>query len=199
MWGGKLAEKRKPENNHPSIEVELAGIHQALSDLNERMEEQSEHLVATRELSILQNETLPFINYQFQRQLFDKWALTQSLHEVEKEVSLRYGSFQYAMRDLARETEKSKYLLKYVDTVLRHVRTIRDENILLKGNTAKLTKQLQAKEQIIKATEGVTQEIRRLIEKRKLPPDVIAELKKYMLELPSPVTPTPPPGEEELG
>ncbi len=183
-------EKKRKRENHPSVEVELAGIHKTLADLQGQLKEQTDHLVATRELTILQNETLPFISYQFKRQLFDTWALTQSLHEVEKEVSLRYGSFQNAMRDLARETEKSQYLLKYADTILRNVRTIKDENILLHGTTEKLTKQLEAKEQIIKAMAGVTQEIHRLISQRKLPPDVIVELKRLLPEIPRPVTPT---------
>jgi len=165
-----------------------------LDDISERLKEHEDHLIATRELSILQNETLPFINYQFKQQLFNTWALTQSLHEVEKEVALRYGSFQNAMRDLSREQEKAAYLAKYVDTMLRSYYEIRNENVALKQKIDELESQIKAKDMQIKAMKGIAQEIDRLISQRKLPPDIIAELQRILPEIPRP---RPPIKEEE--
>ncbi|RLI43669.1 hypothetical protein DRO59_00260 [Candidatus Bathyarchaeota archaeon] len=188
----------KTENPKPSaIMLELASVRKKLDDIYARLKEHEDHLIATRELSILQNETLPFINFQFKQQLFNTWALTQSLHEVEKEVALRYGSFQNAMRDLSREQEKAAYLAKYVDTMLRNYYEIRNENVMLKQKIDELKNQMEAKDMQIKAMKGITQEINRLITQRKLPPDIIAELQRILPEIPRPVT-RPIKEEEEI-
>jgi len=184
-----MEKPKKTENPKPSIMLELASMHKKLDDIYERLKEQEDHLIATRELSILQNETLPFINYQFKQQLFNTWALTQSLHEVEREVALRYGSFQNAMRDLSREQEKATYLAKYVDTMLRNYYEIRNENAMLKQKIDELKNQMEAKDMQIKAMKGIAQEINRLISQRKLPPDIIAELQRILPEIPRPHSP----------
>jgi len=189
--------KSDEKNENPksnAILLELASMRKKLDDISERLKEHEDHLIATRELSILQNETLPFINYQFKQQLFNTWALTQSLHEVEKEVALRYGSFQNAMRDLSREQEKAAYLAKYVDTMLRSYYEIRNENVTLKQKIDELESQMKAKDMQIKAMKGIAQEIDRLINQRKLPPDIIAELQRILPEIPRP---RPPIKEEE--
>jgi len=181
--------KETENDGKTSTEIELI-------DIRKRLEEFEEHLLATRETAVLQSETLPHLNHQFKRLLLEKFALRQSLLDIEKEVTLRHTSFEHAMRDRARSSENAGHMRKYMNAALLRYRSVADQNIILTEEKRKLEKELEAKGTIIQAVDTVIQEVNLLLERKQLAPDVLAELKRIVSELPRPMpTPTPP---EEL-
>lgn len=172
-----------------STEIELI-------DIRERLKEFEEHLLATRETAVMQSETLPHLNYQFKRLLVQKFALRQSLLDLEKEVTNRHTSFEHAMRDRARSGENARHLRKYMNAALLRYRSTADQNIILTEEKTKLEKELEAKDTIIKAVDTVIAEVNSLLESKQLAPDIIAELKRIVAELPGPVGVTKSPGDD---
>jgi len=178
----------RTENESENPKAPATSLENRLMELEQRYKEMEEFVVETRRASVMQSHSVPFLNYQFKRILADNFALTQSLADVEKEVALRYTSYEHAMRDRARLSEKERYSRKYLEFALQQYRATADENVLLKGQIERLKKELAAKDQIIKGTEGIIEAVRNLIQQKKLPPDVLAELKSILPEIPKPIS-----------
>lgn len=172
--------KEEKNNGASKIDLDILELKQAQKNLEE-------FIVETRRMAVLQSHSIDYLNYQFKRILADNFALTQSLTDVEKEVAQRYASYEMAMRERARLKETVEHQHRLLNLALQQYKAVADENILLRGKIDKLTKELQAKDQIITAIDGVLQTIQRLIQQRKLPADTIAELQQLIAEIPKPL------------
>lgn len=182
----------KQDDTMRKVELDILELKQAQKAIEE-------FIIETRRIAVLESHSIDYLNYQFKRVLADNFALTQSLADVEKEVAQRYASYEMAMRERARLKETVEHQHKLLNLALQQYKSAADENILLKGTIEKLNKELEAKNQIISALEHLLVEIRDLIQQRKLPPDVVAELQRLLPEVPKPLKPVekPPPAEEE--
>ena len=171
----------KEEDPPRTLDLDILELKQAQKNLEE-------FIVETRRAAVLQSHTADYLNYQFKRILADNFALTQSLTDVEKEVAQRYASYEMAMRERARLSETVEQQHRLLNLALQQYKAAADENILLKGKVERLSKELEAKNQVITAVEGLMEAIQNLIQQRKLPPDVIAELQRLLPEIPKPLT-----------
>jgi len=180
--------KKKLEGK--SIELELL-------DMQRRLDEMEEFLVETRHVATLQTHSLPFLLHQFMQVCAQRYALRQSLVDVQKEAALRHTSFENVTRERSRLVETATRLRKYIDYALKRNREMADEITSLKEKIRILTKQVEAKQQIINSLGELQTLIKELTQQKKLPPDVMAELQTLIAEMPKQLVTPPPESEEE--
>lgn len=186
----------QPEKKPSSVEIELLRLRQNFAKLEG-------FAIETRLMSTLSSHSLPFVLYQFRRVMATAYAKSQSLIDMEKEVSYRFSAYHELSRDSARLREDSRYLNTYLEASLENYRTLADEKTALDGRVHKLEKKVEAQQLIITAVEAIKTHIGQLITKKKLPEDVIADLreifeqtKPHQLEA-IPIPPEEAPEEEE--
>jgi vacuolar-type H+-ATPase subunit I/STV1 len=199
-----MSKKQEPEPESPSEKVSSTQLD--MLEMQERLKRLEDFSIETREVAVLHSQSLPHIMHQFKKGAAANLAVQQSLLIIEKEASQRYTSFESAMRTASREGETSRRIKKYLDSALLHYRMIADENIALKEEKKKLEIEIEAKQKVIDATQGFLGAITQLIEAKKQPADVLAEVRRIMKEAPQPLAPPQQPtsiqeseGEEEEG
>lgn len=182
--------EKKPNQNMLNNDLE-----KRIAEIENQIKMLTDHLLLTREMEVLKTESLPFIQYQIRRLLFELDVQQRMLADVQDELGLRFQSFQAAKRQLSRTQEENMYYRKYMDTVLQSLQSLKDENEKLRTENEQLKQQLEARRQIIEGYEKVQTEIARLLEKRRLPTDVTEELTRILKEegiTPPPSPPKPP-------
>lgn len=191
---GKQTEETKTE---AKTEAEPSSIEMDLAQVKEQLETLTNFTITTHATAVLSSHSLPIINYQFKRQLANAFAIKGSLRDVEEQLTEKQASYEDLMREKSRLNERNTFTSKYMETALANYRTIADENIALKGNVQKLETELKAKQTLIDNVGEVIKTIRAIAAKKKLPPDILAELKAIISEVPKPLTETITTLEEE--
>jgi hypothetical protein len=174
----------KPEND----------LAQKIKELEDQIKLLTDHLLFTREQVILKSESLPFLQYQIKRQIFDMMAMGKMLDEIQEELGMRWNSFQAARREESRKTETLDFMVKYTDTALKNMESLRSEKQKLETTNKLLQEQLDAKDQVIKGYEKLMAEITSIMEKRRAPPEVVEEIMRILRT----EQPQPKPREETL-
>lgn len=155
-----------------------------------------EALLETREIAVLKSQTLPHIMHQFKLLQFQIFAQNQSLAEVEEECSLRYTSFELAMRGRATAKEDARTIRKYLNTALRRFKETRETVVRLTREKATLEQQVEAYKLASEAMDTVLTEIRGLLEGAETPEEMVRELRKIVAETPRPQIVEQPPQED---
>jgi chromosome segregation ATPase len=176
-------------SSKPKYSVELD-----ILTIKKQLEQITDFALETRLTAVLSSHTLPFINFQFKRVLADAYATRNSLVDVEEQLAEKHSSIEDLMRERSRLSERVNFNAKYLESALRNYRTIADENITLTNRNSKLAKEIEAKQTIIDEVGEILKTIREIASKKKLPPDVLAELNMLLNEIPSPL-PTAIPSE----
>jgi len=191
---GLEQDSKKPLTEVEELRLEIYGLRQ-------RLESGEEFMIETRMLATYSSLSLPYIVHQHRRLMAETLAITNSLTNVQKEVSERGASFDAAMRERARHAEDADYLKRNMLAILGQFNSVSSENRILKENIRQLNLSLNAKEQIIAGTEGIVQAIQQMIREKQLPEDVIAKLRELFADVPKRLEETsqqpPGTGEEE--
>jgi plasmid stabilization system protein ParE len=153
---------------------------QKLKELEEQIKTLTDHLLFTREQVILRSESLPFLQYQIKRQIFDMMAMGKLLNEIQEELGMRWNSFQTAKREESRMAETLNFMIKYTDTALKNLEALRSEKQKLETANQLLQQQLQAKDQVISGYEKLMTEITRILEQRRAPPEIVEEIARIL-------------------
>jgi hypothetical protein len=174
----------KPEND----------LAQKIKELEDQIKLLTDYLLFTREQVILKSESLPFLQYQIKRQIFDMMAMGKMLDEIQEELGMRWNSFQTAKREESRKTETLDFMVKYTDTALKNMESLRGEKQKLETANQLLKQELDAKDQVIRGYEKLMAEITSIMEKRRAPPEVVEEIMRIVKT----EQPQPKPREETL-
>ncbi len=183
-----------PKNEKPpsSIELDILALQQKIKELEDA-------LIQTREVAVLGSQSLPFLSSQIKQILAENQTLREQLLFVQEEAAKRFTSLETAMRENSRLEEENVERRKLLELLAKKYREARDENVYLKIQKQQLEQKLKAQEQIIQGVSTLLTEIRQMIDKRKLPPDILAELRKLIPELPKPIEVPPIKAEEVEG
>ena len=178
--------KQEKDGEEPK-EKSASNIKLEILSLRQKLEELEDALTQTREVAVLGSQSLPFLASQIKQVLAENETLRAQLLFVQDEAAKRFTSLESAMRENARLEEENVERRKLLELLAKKYREVSDENAYLKIQKQQLEKKLEVQEQIIQGVSTLITEIRQLMEKRKLPPDVIADLKKILPEIPRPI------------
>ena len=157
-----------------------ADLTKKIEALEEQIKTLTDHLLFTREQVILRSESLPFLQYQIKRQIFDMMAMGKLLSEIQEELGIRWNSFQTAKREESRMAETLNFMIKYTDTALKNLEALRSEKQKLEMANQLLRQQLEAKDKVIEGYEKLMAEITKIMEQRRAPPEIVEEITRIM-------------------
>jgi len=187
-----MKQEKDGKEKSPSIELDIRALRQKIKELEDA-------LIQTREVAVLGSQSLPFLASQIKQILAENQTLKEQLLFVQEEAAKRFTSLESVMRENSRLEEENVERRKLLELLAQKYREARDEIALLQIQKQQLEQKLKAQEQIIQGTSALITEIRQAIEKRKLPPDVVANLKKILPEVPKPMEIPPIKAEEVEG
>lgn len=162
------------------------GIHNEVDEVKGQINVFRDHLIITREQSIIKSESAPYLIYQMKKQVAESTAMGKMMFEIQEDLGLQFMSQQSAVRDLSRTSETLTQVRKYLDTSLKNNRTLKEQHIA----DAERMRDQQIRLDILETSVGtytkMVEEIKQILEERKAPSDMEEELARILHEEPQP-------------
>lgn len=167
-------------NDLASIEKKLE---QSSFGLSQRLESVAQYSLETRTQSVLSSHSLELLLYNFEEHVAEKFALRQSLLDVEAELSKRRQSQEAAVRRAASYGDRLAYINRFIDDIIGNQRATADKNVALNEELRTLKIRVDAQQKTIENFSGIVQYLKNKAEKKQMPQDQIAELKTIAPEI----------------
>jgi len=173
-----------------------------IGNLKGTVHQVTDFALETRLTAVMSSHTLPFITTQFKRVVAEAYAVRNSLVDVEAELSEKHASCEDLLRARSRLSEKHTFQTKNLEAYLSRYRQTVDALATEQAKTRQLELELRTQKDLAANVIAIENAIRQMASEKRLPADVIAELKKITNEIPKPTPAAPeetqPLGEEEI-
>ena len=158
-------------------------LEQSSFGLSQRLESVAQYSLETRTQSVLSSHSLELLLYNFEEHVAEKFALRQSLLDVEAELSKRRQSQEAAVRRAASYGDRLAYINRFIDDIIGNQRATADKNVALNEELRTLKIRVDAQQKTIENFSGIVQYLKNKAEKKQMPQDQIAELKTIAPEI----------------